>query len=234
MRVAAVQFKATKGDVDGSRSRLAALADEAAAQADLVVLPEMAATGYIFEAREGVETVAEPAEGPTAAALGDVARRHGSWVVCGFPERDAGHLYNSAMVVAPDGTLATVYRKSLLFEADEHWARPGDGAYTCIATPAGRFAVGICMDLNDPRFLRWLARARPDVLAFPTNWVDEGSNVWPYWAARVLGSGAALVAANTYGREGAWAFSGASAVISGRRVLAAAPREGDAVVRAAL
>ncbi|MCB9665691.1 MAG: carbon-nitrogen hydrolase family protein [Alphaproteobacteria bacterium] len=232
MRAAAVQFKATKGDLAGSLERLAALTDEAAADADLVVLPEMAATGYVFERRDEVEAVAEAARGPTLAALGAVARAREAWIVCGFPERDGDHLYNSALVVAPDGELATVYRKTLLFEADEHWARPGDGAYTCLATPVGRVAVGICMDLNDPRFLLWLWRARPDVLAFPTNWVDEGADVWPYWAARVRASGAVLVAANTYGRDGAWAFSGASVILAGRRVLAAGPREGDAVVRA--
>lgn len=234
MRLAAVQFRATTGDVDGSRERLVALADDAALGCDLVVLPEMAATGYVFPDAAAVAEVAEGTDGPTARALADVARRHRCWVVAGFPERAGRTLYNAALVLDPDGALAFVYRKTLLFEADVGWATPGDTGYRRFRTPAGTFGVGICMDLNDPRFLAWVWRTRPDALAFPTNWIDEGADVWPYWAARVGGSGTALVAANTYGVDGPYAFSGRSAILRGNRVLAGAPVDGDAVIRAVI
>ena len=75
MNVGIIQFKATKGDVPSSRARLAALTEEAAKTSDIVVLPEMAATGYSFETRDEVMAVAEPSDGPTAELFRDIAKR---------------------------------------------------------------------------------------------------------------------------------------------------------------
>lgn len=238
MKVAAVQFKGRKADPEGSLAELVALADRAAAGADLVVLPEMAATGYVFESADHVRSVAEPADGPTLAALAPVAKAHGSWVVCGFPEVDGERLFNSAIVVDPKGALAFTYRKTLLYEADVHWATPGDSGYRRLDTDHGSFGVGICMDLNDDRFVGWARAEQLDVVAMPTNWIEEGDDVWGYWAWRMLGLEGALVAANTWGPEGtgerATAFSGASAVIRQRTVLAAAPKVGNGFIVAEL
>lgn len=234
MRAAAVQFKPDKDDPQGSRLALAALAARAAEDADLVVLPEMAAAGYHFTEREQVEARAEVATGPSFRAWSRIARTHRTWIVGGLPERaiDRGdpRLYNSALVIDPRGDLAFVYRKTLLYEADLVWAAPGNTGYRFFDTAQGRFGVGICMDMNDPRFVLWCWRSGLDALAFPTNWVDEGTDVWPYWRARIGGSGATLVAANTYGRDGDMRFSGRSAILHDRTVVAAAGRHGDAVV----
>jgi len=227
MRVAVVQFKATKGDVSGSLERLVALSRDAAAGADLVVLPEMAATGYCFPDREAVAAIAEPPDGPTARALGAVAREAGCWLVVGFPERDGEALYNSALVLDSDGCVAFVYRKTLLFETDLAWATPGDSGYPLLECAGQRFTVGICMDLNDDAFRDWLVEERPRVLAFPTNWIFEGEQIWPYWAWRMRDTGTALAAANSYGPDGDVEFTGESAVIDGLEVLGAAPKTGD-------
>lgn len=232
MRVAAVQFKARKGDPQGSRTALRALAEAAADRADLVVLPEMAVTGYVFPDPEAVRQVAEPPQGDTYAALAPVARAAGAWIVCGFPERAGARLFNSAMVIDPSGALAFTYRKTLLYEADLPWATPGDSGYRRFVTDAGTFGVGICMDLNDDRFVRWCARSELDAVAFPTNWVQSGEAAWPYWADRMALTPAALVAANTWGTEGQVSFSGASAILQRGQIRAHAPREGDAVIHA--
>jgi N-carbamoylputrescine amidase len=234
VQVSAVQFKPVKGEHAGSLARLTALADEAGADADLVVLPEMAATGYIFRSAGEIGRVAEPARGPTFEAWRGVCQRRGCWLVGGLPERDGDRLYNSALVIDPSGELVFTYRKTLLYEADRPWATPGNSGYRRFQTPHGSFGVGICMDLNDPRFVMWCWRSRLDVIAFPTNWIEEGIDVWPYWRDRVSGSGATLVAANTYGREEEVEFSGRSAILRGEQVLAAGERTGDQVLRASL
>ena len=234
MRVAAVQYKAIKGDPRGSLAALLQLARAAARGSDLTVLPEMAVTGYVFPDADAVRAVAEPAEGVTCAALAEVAREHGSWMVAGLPERDGDRLFNSALVIDPAGELRFVYRKTLLYEADVPWATPGDSGYASFDTEAGDFTVGICMDLNDDRFVTWCGQARARAVAFPTNWIDEGEQVWPYWAWRLGGTPSALVAANTWGAEGDVGFRGESAIIDGRAVLAAAPVTGDGVLRAVL
>ncbi|HHO54306.1 MAG TPA: carbon-nitrogen hydrolase family protein [Deltaproteobacteria bacterium] len=239
MQVAAVQFKATPGDVAGSLRRCRALASQAARGADLVVLPEMAATGYIFEDRAAVAAVAEPAQGPTLDALAPIARAHRCWLVAGFPELDGGDLFNSALVIDPQGVLAWVYRKTLLYEEDLHWATPGGSGYRAFETAGGRFGVGICMDLNDDRFVAWLLEQRLDAIAFPTNWVHSDEvDVWRYWAWRLAGLDAALVAANTWGSgrcsRGQTRFSGRSTVLQRRTILAALPATGDGVIQASL
>jgi N-carbamoylputrescine amidase len=232
VRVAAVQFKPEKGALAASLARLEALADEAGREADLVVLPEMAATGYLFYSPAEARAVAEASGGATFGVWRGVCQRRGCWLVGGFPERDGERLYNSALVINPKGELAFTYRKTLLYDADLPWAAPGDSGYRRFQTEAGSFGVGICMDLNDPRFVMWCWRSRLDAIAFPTNWIEEGMDVWGYWRDRIAGSGAALVAANTYGREDEVEFSGRSAILRGKAVLASAGAVGDAVLRA--
>lgn len=238
MRVAAVQFKARKGDLAGSRARLTRLVAEAADGADLVVCPELAVSGYLFADVVDARRVAEAPTGATFAALAAVARATGAWIVCGFIEDAGERLFNSAMVVDGDGALAGIYRKTLLFEDDTTWATPGDSGYLRFRCGGGEFTVGICMDLNDDRFIAWLRDSGVSVVAFPTNWTDEGENIWWYWVWRLEGLDAALVAANTWGDEprpdgsGRLGFTGESAVVRRGAVLAAAPYRGDGVIRA--
>lgn len=237
MQVGLVQFRATKADPDTSRSTLVGLAEQAAVGADLVVLPEMAVSGYQFADRAAVERVAEEVDGPTCGALAEVARTHRCWLVCGFPERDGDRLFNSALVLDPSGARVFVYRKTLLYDADLPWATPGDSGYRAFDTDAGRFGVGICMDLNDDRFLEWTAGAALDAIAFPTNWVEEKDpehdiHTWVYWAWRMQGQRAALLAANTWGVDDVLSFTGESVVLKGGRVRGSLPRTGNAVLRA--
>lgn len=201
---------------------------------DLVVAPEMAATGYLFPDVSAARQVAEPPRGPTFAALAPIARRHGCWIVCGFAEDAGDVLYNSALLIDPRGELAAVYRKILLFEPDHQWACPGDAGVFVFDCAGMKASVGICMDLNNPYFTRWLGEAGIELLAFPTNWLDQGTDVHAYWHQRLAGTPTVLVGANRYGVEDDTTFSGRSAVLDAERVWATGPRRGDAVVRAVL
>jgi predicted amidohydrolase len=234
MKVGVVQFKATKGAIDASREALVSLADRAAPGTDLLVLPEMAVSGYVFPDAAAVRAIAERPAGPTARRLSEVARRHRTWLVAGFAEDAGDRLYNSAMVFDRDGALAFVYRKTLLYEADVPWATPGDSGYLSFDTGQGRFGVGICMDLNDDRFVRWVRDDRPHALAFPTNWVrdEAGTDTWNYWAWRMRDLDTALVAANTWGPEASTWFTGRSVVLQRLVVYAHLPPEGNGFARA--
>ncbi|MEQ1507974.1 MAG: carbon-nitrogen hydrolase family protein [Myxococcota bacterium] len=234
MRIALVQYR-RQHPVDVSRVELVGLATAAAVGSDLVVLPEMAVTGYAFAGPDAVRAVAEAPDGPTVASWAAVARGAGCWVVGGFPERDGDRLFNSAAIVDPRGALRFVYRKTLLYEADLPWAAPGDSGYRAFDAEHGRFGVGICMDLNDDGFVGWVNGADLDVIAFPTNWVrdpDDSLDPWTYWAWRIDASGAALAAANTWGVDGGLSFTGRSAILHRRRLLGALGETGNGVVRA--
>ncbi len=243
MRIAASQFKADKRDQAASLRRLLALCEQAAEQgATLIVCPEMAHTGYLFTDPADVRRVAEPLHGPSFEQLATVAKRYGCTLVSGYPElveqARTVRLYNSARVIGPDGSLLYNYRKRLLFDADETWALPGDTPYPQLRLPWGDLTAGICMDLNDDRFIRHLGESQCSVIAFCTNWLEEGLELHRYWRYRLLGVRSLFVAANTYGEETCpgherTCFAGQSAIFDGSgRPLAVAPREGDAIVSA--
>jgi predicted amidohydrolase len=229
MRVAALQFKPNHAEPERSRARLRSWL-RAAPERALVVLPEMCVSGYIFRDRAHIAPFAEPARGPTFEALAPLAAEGRRWLVVGFAERDRDRLFNSALVIDPRGGLAGVYRKTLLFEADTTWATPGDTGYLRLDTEQGALAVGICMDLNDDRFTGWLQAQRAELLAFPTNWVEEYSDVHAYWRERLAGVPSVLVAANSYGAEGRVRFSGRSAVMREGRLLGALFKTGDGLL----
>ena len=241
MKLAAIQYRPPKGRPDQARAELHALVGEAAEQgAKVIVCPEMATTGYIWTSAAEIGPHTEAAQGPTLRSLSGVARDHGAWVVCGIAERSglpnrageqAGvNLFNSALVIDDTGELATCYRKVLLYEADRLWASAGWRRPVCQAD-FGTLVPGICMDINDPRFVRHLRDTQPTVLAFCTNWVAEGVPVLPYWQERVQGWSGWMVAANTWGEDRGVGFSGESAILGpGGVVLARGPAKGNVVL----
>src|SRR5690606_27550018 len=132
-----------------------------------------------------------------------------------WPEVDesSGRLFNSATVYFPDGAEPLFYRQRLLYDADTTWAEPGDTPYPVWTTDDGlRASLGICMDLNDERFITHLREADIRLCAFPTNWLDQGFSIWNYWAYQLQQTRTCLVAANTYGVEDETPFRGESAV----------------------
>jgi protein N-terminal amidase len=121
---------------------------------NLLLLPEMAFTGYVFRSREEVFPYCEsPLSGPTSAWCSATARRLGCVVAAGFPERSTDNvLYNSLLAVDRNGTLVHVYRKHFLYTTDESWATEGPG-FSVVELPGlGTCAPGICMDLNPKQF----------------------------------------------------------------------------------
>jgi predicted amidohydrolase len=238
--VAVVQFNPVRGRKDENLAALVRLTESAlSAGARLVVLPEMAAVGYRFPDAAAVRPFAEPAAGPTLRAFAPLAMKYWAQIVVGFVE-DAGQsgtvgqaaggtLFNSAMVIGPDGRLAAVYRKRLLYDDDFRWAAPGDTPYPLFDTPYGRATVGICMDINDDRFVEFLHRAKPAVVCFPTNWIDEGrDDIHDYWAYRLAGRRGLFLAADRWGEEDGVRFWGRSAILRDGRVVTSAPAAGDA------
>ena len=83
--------------------------------ADLIVLPELAASGYLFNNIREVKAVSEEAcYGPTAQLFLKLAKQKNTSYVVGFAEMEKDELYNSSMLVNPDGNIY-IYRKAHLF-----------------------------------------------------------------------------------------------------------------------
>lgn len=235
MIACAVQFLPLRGEVTRNRAHLLLTLQQAASTgAELVVLPEMCTSGYIFSDQESILPYCEPRDGMSVRLFEQEAQKLGLTLCFGWPEIDpqSGKLYNSAAVCRPqEETL--FYRKRLLYEADETWATPGDTPYPMWTSREGlSCCLGICMDLNDDDFIEHLIATQTRVVAFPTNWLEQGFQVWNYWAWRLDGTRACLVAGNRYGTEDEITFCGSSAVLDGRTLLGWTEKTGDALVAA--
>ena len=168
VRVACAQIAPRVGDLEGNRQLTRdAVRDGAAAGARIVVLPELATSGYVFESAEEARACAEPADGPALSGWSEEAGD--AVVVGGFCELGAdGLLYNSAAVVDASGVLA-VYRKIHLWDRERLFFDPGSEPAPVIETAWGRIGVGVCYDLNFPELARGLALAGADLVALPAN-----------------------------------------------------------------
>lgn len=200
VKIATIHFGPKFNDVAGNRARIVALTEEAARNgAKIIVHTELATTGYAFFSRGEIAQVAEPIEGPTASALGPVARQYGVYIVVGLPtvSSETGQIFNSAIMIGPDGKVAGVYQKrSTLLEAS--YNSIATGPIPTFATPYGRIAIVICADLFYPQIPRLAAVAGAEILLAPANVGVE----LEFLKVRAYENDFALVVANRYGAEG--------------------------------
>lgn len=169
--VAVCQVALAVGDPDGNLARGVAAVEEAARRgARIVVLPELLRSGYVFASPQEAQDLAEPADGPTAAAFTDLARRHDLVVAVGFAEVAAdGSLRNSALLLDGSG-IRTVYRKVHLWDGEKDVFVPGDALPEVVTTPWGRLALAVCYDLGFVEWMRLIGLAGADLVCAPTNW----------------------------------------------------------------
>ena len=138
---------------------------------ELLVLPELAFSGYQFVSQDEVLSLSEPIPGgPTTQRCLDLARRHGMHLVVGLPEREGERCYNSAIVVGPSGFVGS-YRKSHLFFEETLFFTPGDSGLHVWDIGKARIGVMICFDWYYPEVARTLALQGADILCHPSNLV---------------------------------------------------------------
>ncbi|TFF42437.1 nitrilase-related carbon-nitrogen hydrolase [Pseudomonas sp. RIT623] len=172
-RVACQQLAPELGQSERNLARsLAAISEAAHAGARLVVLPELALSGYAFRDRAEAYELAEERDGPALAAWAERACRHDVIVVGGFCERLAdGAVANSSVLIEPDGR-RTFYRKAHLWDRETLIFTPGDQPPPVITTAIGRVAMMICYDLEFPEWVRLVALSGAQLLCAPVNWPD--------------------------------------------------------------
>jgi 5-aminopentanamidase len=148
---------------------VSAVKEGVAAGADVVVLPELVTSGYVFESPEEAAALALPADHEVFDFWGAAAGPN-RVVVGGFCEEgEDGHLYNSCAVVT-GGSVASVYRKAHLWDREKLVFEPGNEKPPIVDTPLGKIGVLICYDLEFPEMTRMLALGGAELIAVPTNW----------------------------------------------------------------
>jgi predicted amidohydrolase len=197
MKAGFIQFAPVFGDKKRNIERIGELVREA--DADLIVLPELCNTGYLFTSRLEAEDLAEEAPGgETTEALCRLARERGVYLAAGLAERSGNHLFNASVLVGPEGHIAT-YRKIHLFFEETLWFDPGDREWEVHDIGIGRVGMMICFDWIFPESARILALRGADLLCHCANLV------MPYCQAamvtRCLENGVFAVTANRTGTE---------------------------------
>jgi predicted amidohydrolase len=173
-QITCCQLSPVIADLDANlRQSTEAIRAAVANGARVVILPELATSGYVFETADEARTVAIAPDHAVFAEWAAIVMPVDGVVVVGFAE--LGHdglLYNSAAVVDGTGVLA-VYRKVHLWAREKLVFEPGNAVPPVVDTPVGKVGVLICFDLEFPEFPRSLALRGAELIAAPTNWPRE-------------------------------------------------------------
>lgn len=194
LRVGIAQLPACHGDVAGQLARLEQLL--AMHRADLVVLPELALTGYVSaRGNFDVTPFAEPVDGRSAGLLADLARRHGIGLAAPLVEQVGTRFYNSYLLLDREGRRIGHWRKRHPW-FPEVWATPGDLGTPLVEFEGARICAGICFDLHFIEHDAWDALQAADLFLFPSAWVEEHDSRNDTLAALARRHGTAIANAN--------------------------------------
>lgn len=221
IQISCAQFEPRIGEIERNVETSLKLIGEAADSGSrLIVLPELCNSGYVLESREEAYALAEDvATGGSIARWAALAAERGIYIVAGFLEREGVKLYNSAIVIGPDGVIGT-YRKNHLWADEALYFERGDLGFPVFHTPFGRVGVLICYDGWFPEAWRILALQGADIVCVPTNWVPMAEQPAGMPAmANVLCMGAAhsnsmvVAACDRVGTERGQPFIGQSLIV---------------------
>ncbi|MFP4470021.1 MAG: nitrilase-related carbon-nitrogen hydrolase [Bacteroidales bacterium] len=173
MKVSVIQYQPVFGNEQASIAALGPLLNKAAGS-DLVVLPELAATGYNFENREqAMRFAAEPEKSDFVKVLKSFCNTTGGIVVTGFNELSGNKIYNSALLIDKNG-IRNKYRKIQLFMREKEYFEAGDLQPEVIDVGGIKIGMLICFDWMFPELWRKLALQGADVICHPSNLVLPG------------------------------------------------------------
>ncbi|HYE83051.1 MAG TPA: nitrilase family protein [Clostridia bacterium] len=178
IRLAAAQMNPQIGDYERNLLITLSMIDKAAdIGAKLIILPELCNTGYAFESTQELAAAAEPVpQGRTTKAWLEKAKQNDIYIVAGIAEKEGSRIYNSAVLLGPEGFLGT-YRKNHLWYNEKLLFEPGNLGFPVFELPFGRLGIQICYDFFFMEGTRILALNGADIIAVPTNW-PTGSNTW--------------------------------------------------------
>jgi predicted amidohydrolase len=237
MRIGLLQFAPQPGDVRANLDHIAhALSG---AHADLIILPELCTTGYLFPSRSELARLSEPVPaGPTCAAMAALSRDTNITIVWGMAESAGQHIFNSAAMVTPQGEFY-VYHKAHLFVDEKDLFDPGDSPFPVFDLPpvirhsdlvishSTKVGMLVCFDHFFPEAARSLALHGAQIICHPSNLVLEYAQTNSVTRAvenRVFWILANRTGSETLG-EKTLAFNGRSQIVApdGRLLVCAGP-----------
>lgn len=174
MKAGYLQFEPVFGKPDTNISKIDSLLKDK--EFDLLVLPELASSGYVFTSMDEVKELSEETgKEKFSKFLIEVCAEKNAHIVSGICERDGNKFYNSSILVYPDGRIFT-YRKIHLFDEEKFWFSPGDKkaeVYEVSGKNYKNVKIGmmICFDWFFPETARTLALKGAQIICHPSNLV---------------------------------------------------------------
>jgi predicted amidohydrolase len=205
MRVSLVQLEVTLKAPLAERVAEAVDLVSSCAGSDLVVLPELWPQGAW--AYDGWAAEAEPLDGPVVAAMRAAAAEHRLTLHAGsLVERDGDRLYNTSVLIGPDGSPAARYRKIHRFgftEGEGRYMAAGEDVVTWRHEPSGlTLGLATCYDLRFPELFRRLTEAGAQLFVVASSWPAKRLPHWQLFTrARAVENLAYLVAADACGEH---------------------------------
>lgn len=213
MKVGYIQFAPKFGAKKQNLEKIVKLVKQAQ-NADLLVLPEMATTGYMVKNRKQLMELAESVpNGQTTQKLIKIARENKVFLVIGLPEEEKNKVYSTAVLVGPKGFIGK-NRKTHLFLRETLYFDKGNLGFKVFNIGKVKMGIGVCFDYMFPEVWRTLALKGAQIFCLPTNLV------LPYcmevMKTRSLENGCFSISANRVGFERGQKFTGGSQIIGPR------------------
>ena len=239
--VATVQMRPELGQMEDNLIKMNELMTRIATeqQVDLIVFPELVTTGY--EVGPHFPELAQRVPGPTVNLIAQRASELGVHVVFGMvsKEKVESILYNTAVLIGPDGDTIGQYHKAHLRGEERIAFRPGYrlGSFE---TAFGTIGLMVGWDLAFPEVARSLALEGAELLVVCASWEKPYADEWRvYLLARAYENAVFVAAANRIGEEPSYTFCGQSGIVGPRGKVYASieaneegqPVEGYAVAR---
>ncbi len=182
--------------------------------ADLIVFPECALTGYVFASREEAMPFMETIPGPSVNKLAVCCKELNVHIIVGLLEIDADKCFNTAILIGPEGLIGKYRKNHLPFLGIDRFINPGDKPFQVYSTSIGNIGIHICYDCNFPESARVMTLLGADILALPTNWPEGREKVTKHIInTRAYENKVHFVAVNRVGRERGTRFIGHSKIV---------------------
>ncbi|CAG8999576.1 MAG: (R)-stereoselective amidase [Candidatus Celerinatantimonas neptuna] len=213
MKIMLCQQAATYADKVANLATIEHLAAGAKAfDVNVLIFPELFLTGYNLKGQ--LRQLAEPIDGPGITRIRQIARRHQTAIICGFPEKVDEFVFNSAVAIDKKGEIAHCHHKVFLFGDEEKVLFTPGHEFKTFELAGKRCGLSICYDIEFPEVARHMAQSGASVLFNPT------ANMYPYTQvplslvrARALENGLVTVYANLCGEENGLIYTGQSAIV---------------------
>lgn len=211
VKLGILQFAPVLGDVKANVNQIREMITSNK-RCDLYVLPELANSGYRFKNRDEVVLAAEKVQSSYfLKELMQLAVLKSAYIVTGFCEREGDLLYNSSVLIGPDG-LVGVYRKLHLFMDEKDFFEPGNLGLPVYDTAIGKIGMLVCFDWMFPEAWRAIALKGAQLIAHPSNLVlPYCQGVMPSYS---LVNKCFIVTANRVGDERDLTFTGQSVLVN--------------------